>query len=141
MKPIFLSILLTLVLATLSANMSIAQSIHEANVRELERLENVWNEAHEHGDADTLEKSWPHDMEFAAPKIYRQRPAGPASLAEKFSRQLWPRGNAVLGCLLAEFARIFKDSTFCARPDAVRIFLLLPRGFATVGCWFQYLMD
>jgi hypothetical protein len=106
----------------LSANTSIAQSIPDANVRERERLENVWNEAHEHGDADTLEKSWPDDMEFAAPKIYRQRPAGPASLAEKFNRQLWPRRNAVLGCLLAEFARIFKDSTLGARPDAVEDF-------------------
>lgn len=29
-----------------------AQSPHDADVRELERLETVWNKAHEHGDAD-----------------------------------------------------------------------------------------
>jgi ketosteroid isomerase-like protein len=35
----------------------------------LERLETVWNEAHEHGDADTLDKLWSDDMEVAVPKM------------------------------------------------------------------------
>jgi ketosteroid isomerase-like protein len=35
----------------------------------LERLETVWNQAHEHGDADALEKLWADDMEVAVPKM------------------------------------------------------------------------
>ena len=42
---------------------------HEADVRELEQLEKVWNEAHEHGDADALEKLWADDMEVAVPRM------------------------------------------------------------------------
>lgn len=41
----------------------------EADVRELERLEAVWNEAHEHGDSTALEALWADDLEVAAPKI------------------------------------------------------------------------
>jgi ketosteroid isomerase-like protein len=48
---------------------STAQSTHDADVRELERLETVWNEAHEHGDANVLEKVWADDMEVAVPKM------------------------------------------------------------------------
>jgi ketosteroid isomerase-like protein len=48
---------------------SAAQSTHDADVRELERLETVWNEAHEHGDVDALEKLWADDMEVAVPKM------------------------------------------------------------------------
>ena len=46
-----------------------AQSAHDADVHELERLETVWNEAHEHGDPDVLEKLWADDMEVAVPKM------------------------------------------------------------------------
>ena len=46
-----------------------AQSAHDADVRELERLETVWNQAHEHGDADVLEALWADDMEVAVPKM------------------------------------------------------------------------
>ena len=46
-----------------------AQSTHETDTHELERLETVWNEAHEHGDADTLDKLWSDDMEVAVPKM------------------------------------------------------------------------
>ena len=69
LKPIFLSFIVILVLATLSATMSIAQSTHDADVRELERLETVWNKAHEHGDADALDAIWADDMEVAVPKM------------------------------------------------------------------------
>ncbi len=48
---------------------SYAQTPHDADVRELERLETVWNEAHERGDADVLEKLWADDMEVAVPKM------------------------------------------------------------------------
>ena len=46
-----------------------AQSTYDANVREFERLETVWNEAHEHGDVDALEQLWANDMEVAVPKM------------------------------------------------------------------------
>src|ERR1700733_10632263 len=46
-----------------------AQSAPEADTHELERLETVWNEAHEHGDADKLDKLWADDMEVAVPKM------------------------------------------------------------------------
>jgi ketosteroid isomerase-like protein len=49
--------------------MSFAQTTHDTDVRELERLEAVWNEAHERGDADTLEALWADDMEVAVPKM------------------------------------------------------------------------
>jgi len=48
---------------------SSAQTTHDADVHELERLETVWNEAHERGDADALEKLWADDMEVAVPKM------------------------------------------------------------------------
>jgi ketosteroid isomerase-like protein len=32
-------------------------------------METVWNEAHEHGDADALEKLWADDLEVAVPRM------------------------------------------------------------------------
>jgi len=46
-----------------------AQSSHEADVRELERLETVWNSAHERGDADALDALWADDLEVAVPRM------------------------------------------------------------------------
>ncbi|HLV85445.1 MAG TPA: nuclear transport factor 2 family protein [Candidatus Sulfotelmatobacter sp.] len=46
-----------------------AQSTVEADTHELERLETVWNHAHEHGDADALEKLWADDMQVAVPRM------------------------------------------------------------------------
>jgi hypothetical protein len=60
------------VLVVAFASMSPAQTKDTdkyADVHELERLEQVWNDAHEHGDADTLEKLWADDMEVAVPKM------------------------------------------------------------------------
>lgn len=37
--------------------------------RELARLETVWNEAHEHGDADALDRLWADDLQVAVPKM------------------------------------------------------------------------
>jgi ketosteroid isomerase-like protein len=48
---------------------SLTAQTQEADVRELGRLETVWNEAHERGDADALEKLWADDMEVAVPKM------------------------------------------------------------------------
>jgi ketosteroid isomerase-like protein len=70
LKSLFLSLFVGLI-ATLfvGTTRSAAQSTHDADVRELQRLETVWNEAHEHGDADALEKLWSDDMEVAVPKM------------------------------------------------------------------------
>jgi len=41
----------------------------QSDTRGLERLETVWNEAHEHGYADALDALWVDDMEIAVPKM------------------------------------------------------------------------
>jgi len=46
-----------------------AQSTSENDTRELERLEKVWNDAHEHGDAGVLESLWADDLEVDVPKM------------------------------------------------------------------------
>lgn len=48
---------------------SLGQSTRNADVKELERLETVWNEAHERGDSDALEALWADDLEVAVPKM------------------------------------------------------------------------
>ena len=45
-----------------------AQSSSERDKEELERLEKVWNEAHEHGDADVLQSLWADDLEVECRK-------------------------------------------------------------------------
>ena len=45
------------------------QSSSDRDRRELEQLETVWNEAHEHGDADALDALWADDMEVAVPRM------------------------------------------------------------------------
>ena len=70
MKSFSLGVLGLLVLTVFAGTARVvAQSTHDADVRELQRLETVWNEAHEHGDADALEKLWADDMEVAVPKM------------------------------------------------------------------------
>src|SRR5579871_2026698 len=70
MKPLscgFLPMVISVVLVVNAG--SSAQTSHDADAHELERLETVWNEAHEHGDATALEKLWADDMEVAVPKM------------------------------------------------------------------------
>lgn len=45
------------------------QTTVEADARELQHLETVWNEAHEHGDSNTLDALWASDLEVAVPKM------------------------------------------------------------------------
>jgi len=40
-----------------------------SEVKELMRLESVWNEAHEKGDASVLEKLWADDLEVTVPRM------------------------------------------------------------------------
>lgn len=46
-----------------------AQTGKVADVREIERLEKVWNEAQLKGDADTLAGLWADDLEVAVPRM------------------------------------------------------------------------
>jgi ketosteroid isomerase-like protein len=56
-------------LIALSCATVYAQSSGDADVRELQRLENVWNTAHEQGDTKTLDTLWADDLEVAVPKM------------------------------------------------------------------------
>ena len=60
---------LILFLAFVSVTACFAQSLANADSRELERLEKVWNDAHERGDATALESLWADDLEVAVPKM------------------------------------------------------------------------
>lgn len=60
---------LILLLAFTATATTHAQSSRDADVRKLERLETVWNEAHEHGDAGALEPLWAEDLEIAVPRM------------------------------------------------------------------------
>src|SRR5215831_14990807 len=61
------SLIVTFVVAV-TATLS-SQASGSGDNQELERLEKVWNEAHEHGDADALDALWADDMEVAVPKM------------------------------------------------------------------------
>jgi len=51
------------------AGASIGQATRDSDVRELEKLETVWNEAHEHGNSNALDALWADDLEVAVPKM------------------------------------------------------------------------
>lgn len=66
----FLSLSVILVSTALAATAGYPpQSTRDSDVHELERLEKVWNEAHEHGDAAALEKLWAEDLEVDVPRM------------------------------------------------------------------------
>ena len=70
MKLLTIEAIVVLVFAGLTVTTKTsAQSSHETDVRELERLEKVWNQAHERGDADSLEALWADDLEVAVPRM------------------------------------------------------------------------
>ena len=64
------SIILVLVSVALAATAkNPPQSTRDSDAHELERLEKVWNEAHEHVDAAPLEKSGADDLEVDVPRM------------------------------------------------------------------------
>jgi ketosteroid isomerase-like protein len=82
LKLLWFGAALALVLAGLTVSaQEPARSTHDADVRELERLETVWNEAHERGDADALEPLWADDLEVAVPHMPLMTKAGALSFA------------------------------------------------------------
>jgi ketosteroid isomerase-like protein len=58
------------VVATAAQNVITAQASSQAADRaELSRLEDVWNQAHLRGDAESLDRIWSDDLEVAVPQM------------------------------------------------------------------------
>jgi len=62
--------------------MIVCQSSVDSETAELNRLEKIWNDSHERGDADALDALWADDMEVAVPKV----PVMQKSDVAKFAR-------------------------------------------------------
>jgi len=62
-------VVFSLVLTVLTPVTMCSQSSADNDSGELQRLERIWNESHERGDADALEALWADDMEVAVPKM------------------------------------------------------------------------
>ena len=61
---------LLLCVAALASCNALNTTVNESPDRaELTRLEEVWNDAHLHADADALERLWADDLEVAVPKM------------------------------------------------------------------------
>jgi ketosteroid isomerase-like protein len=60
---------MSLLIATAFAAFLLQTSSSPADSEELLRLERVWNQAHEKGDAKALEQLWADDIEIAVPKM------------------------------------------------------------------------
>jgi len=57
------------VVAFLALGLAPQQNQDTAVVQELMRLETVWNEAQQNGDADSLDKLWADELEVTVPKM------------------------------------------------------------------------
>jgi hypothetical protein len=55
--------------ALTAAPVNPAQSAGTTDTQQLDRLEQVWNTAHEQGDADALQQLWADDLEVAVPRM------------------------------------------------------------------------
>ena len=64
--PSAIPVLLLFLLAAGAASAT-PQPSTESDTREFQRLEKVWNEAHERGDADALQALWADDLEIVVP--------------------------------------------------------------------------
>lgn len=69
MKGSQLIAVLALIVSLAATRSSSGQSTHDADVKELEHLETVWNEAHERGDPAALDALWADDLEVVVPKM------------------------------------------------------------------------
>ena len=82
LKSLWLGGVLTLVLSGLAwTSQAPTQTAEAADIHELERLETVWNLAHEQGDADALDALWADDLEVAVPHMPLMTKAGALSFA------------------------------------------------------------
>ena len=62
-------LLLALTFAVCAAGLSFSQTRKDSNIQQLQRLEQVWNQAHMRGDADALDKLWADDLEVDVPRM------------------------------------------------------------------------
>ena len=69
MRLLELSTGMLLMSALTATPISPAQSAVGTDTQQLERLEQVWNTAHEQGDADTLQQLWADDLEVDVPRM------------------------------------------------------------------------
>ena len=74
-------LLLLVAFVSLTGKGSPQSNPREADTRELERLEKVWNDAHERGDAEALESLWSDDLEVDVPRMPVMNKAGAVSFA------------------------------------------------------------
>jgi ketosteroid isomerase-like protein len=82
LKSLWLGSFLALVLGGLALiSQGPTPTIEASDVHELERLETVWNVAHEQGDADALDALWADDLEVAVPHMPLLTKAGALSFA------------------------------------------------------------
>ena len=69
MRSLASKVIFLFVLMVLAPTMMFSQASVDSDTSELQRLERIWNESHERGDADALEALWADDMEVAGPKM------------------------------------------------------------------------
>jgi len=69
MKCLTFGLVLAFVTFVSQAGKASSSNPRQADTRELERLEGVWNGAHERGDADALEDLWSDDLEVDVPRM------------------------------------------------------------------------
>lgn len=69
MRSLASKVIFLFVLMVLAPTMMFSQASVDSDTSELQRLERIWNESHERGDADALEALWADDMEVAVPKM------------------------------------------------------------------------
>jgi ketosteroid isomerase-like protein len=69
MKSLTFSLVLALVAFVSQTGKASSSNPRQADTRELDRLEKVWNEAHERGDADALGGLWSDDLEVDVPRM------------------------------------------------------------------------
>ena len=70
LRRLRLGIISILALTVFAATRAVpSQSSSSSDNDKRERLETVWNEAHERGDADALNALWADDLEVAVPKM------------------------------------------------------------------------
>jgi ketosteroid isomerase-like protein len=65
--PLFL--VLGVTVAPMPTVLTFAQSPRDRSTADITRLEQLWDEAHQRGDAQTLEKLWADDLAVAVPRM------------------------------------------------------------------------
>ena len=61
--------LLAFTFAMFATGLGFPQTARDVDLQQLQRLEQVWNQAHENGDADALDKLWADDLEVDVPRM------------------------------------------------------------------------